>query len=146
MLYNRKNIILHKSSLVCEYVIVRSPEAKLQVGENSQIGPFSVFFTGNHGISIGANVMISPHCVFAAGNHEYRNLEIPMISAGSFSNGPIVIEDDVWIGANSTICDNVRIGRGAVVAANSVVNKNVDAYDIVGGVPAAKISSRKSKT
>ena len=140
--YNRKNVLLAKSSLICEYVIIRAPIALLVVGENSQVGPFSVFFTGDSGITIGNDVMISPHCVFAAGNHEYRNLDVPMIQAGGFSNGPIIIEDDVWIGANCTICDNVRIGKGAIVGANSIVNKNVNSYDIVGGVPAIKISSR----
>lgn len=141
-IYNKKNVVLAKSSLICEYVIIRSPDASLTVGKNSQVGPFSVFFTGDYGITIGDNVMISPHCVFAAGNHEYRNLDLPMIQAGSFSNGPIIIEDNVWIGANCTICDNVRIGNGAIVGANSIVNKNVNSYEIVGGVPAIKISSR----
>lgn len=86
--------------------------------------------------------MVGPHCVLAAGNHEFRNLELPMIKAGSFSNGPIVIEEDVWIGANCTITDNVRIGKGAIVGANSLVNKDVQPYSIVGGVPARHISSR----
>jgi len=58
------------------------------------------------------------------------------------TKGPITIEDDVWIAANCTIGDGVTIGRGAVVAANSFVNKDVEAYDIVGGVPAKKIGSR----
>lgn len=142
MLYNKKNVILDITALICEYVIVRSPEAQLKIGANSQVGPFTVFFTGIYGITIGRDVMIAPHCVFAGGNHEYRNLDVPMIQAGSFSNGPIIIEDDVWIGANCTICDNVTIGKGAIVAANSVVNKSVDSYDIVAGVPAKKISSR----
>lgn len=142
LLYNKENIQLDPSCLVCEYVIVRAPAATLKVGKHSQLGPFSVFFTGDNGISIGNDVMISPHCVFAAGNHEHRRIDIPMMQAGSVSKGPIVIDDDVWIGANCTITDNVRIGKGAVVAANSVVNKNVEPYDIVGGVPASKISSR----
>lgn len=141
-IYNKKSVILDKSSLICEYVIIRATSALLTVGKNTQIGPFSVFFTGEYGIVIGKDVMIAPHCVFAAGNHEYRNLELPMIAAGSYSNGPIIIEDDVWIGANCTITDNVVIGKGAIIAANSVVNKNVGSYDIVGGIPAKKISSR----
>jgi acetyltransferase-like isoleucine patch superfamily enzyme len=62
--------------------------------------------------------------------------------AGSTSRGPIVIGDDVWIGANCSILDGVTIGRGAVVAANSVVNSNVDEYAIVGGTPAVPLGSR----
>lgn len=142
IIYNKNNLELSKSCLIAEYVIVRAPEAPLKVGENSQIGPFCVLLTGSNGIFIGNNVLIAPHCVIAAGNHEYRDLTKPMISAGSFSNGPIIIEDDVWIGANCTITDNVKIGNGAVIGANSLVNKNVEPFDIVGGVPIKKISSR----
>ncbi|MBB4803660.1 maltose O-acetyltransferase [Flavobacterium nitrogenifigens] len=142
LIYNKCNVLLDKTSLICEYVIVRAPDAILKIGKNTQIGPFSVFFVSHYGITIGNDVMIAPHCVFASGNHEYKRLELPMIKAGSFSNGPIIIEDDVWIGANCTITDNVRIGKGAVIAANSIVNKDVAPYDIVGGVPAKRISSR----
>jgi acetyltransferase-like isoleucine patch superfamily enzyme len=54
----------------------------------------------------------------------------------------IILEDDVWVGANSTITDGVRISKGAVVAANSAVTKDVASFDIVGGVPAQKIGNR----
>lgn len=142
IIYNRKNVFLSRSSLITEHVIIRAPEAQLNIGENTQIGPFCVFLTGSYGIFIGKDVLIAPHCVFAAGNHEYRDLSQPIINAGNFSNGPIVIEDDVWIGANCTITDNVKIGKGAIIGANSLVNKDVAPYDIVGGVPIKKISSR----
>ena len=55
---------------------------------------------------------------------------------------PIVIEDDVWIGANVTVVGGVRVGRGAVVAAGAVVTKDVEQYAIVGGVPAKLIRYR----
>jgi acetyltransferase-like isoleucine patch superfamily enzyme len=86
--------------------------------------------------------MIAPSCVMAAGNHEYRNLDVPMMFAGDFSNGPIVIEDDVWIGANCTIADNVTIGKGSIISANSLVNKSIEPYSIAGGVPCKVLSSR----
>ncbi|MBR3225711.1 MAG: CatB-related O-acetyltransferase [Atopobiaceae bacterium] len=54
----------------------------------------------------------------------------------------IVIENDVWIGANVTILDGVTIGNGAVIAAGSIVTKDVDAYSIVGGVPAKHLKYR----
>ncbi len=143
LLYGKKNIILATSSLICEYVIFRAPVSRIIIGDKSQIGPFCVLLSGENEIIIGDNVMVAPHCVIAVGNHEYKNLKVPMIAAGSFSNGPVIIEDDVWIGANCTICDNVKIGKGAIIAANSIVNKNVESYSIVGGVPAKIISTRK---
>lgn len=142
ILYNKHNIKLHPKSLITEFVIVRAPLATLEIGENSQIGSSSVLLTGQYGIKIGANVMIAPNCVMAAGNHEYRNLDVPMMFAGDFSNGPIIIEDDVWVGANCTIADNVTIGKGAIISANSLVNKSIEPYAIAGGTPCKMLSSR----
>lgn len=62
------------------------------------------------------------------------------------SKGSIIIKDDVWIGANSIILSGVCIGQGAVVAAGSVVTKNVPPYAIVGGNPAKVIKSRFSES
>ena len=54
----------------------------------------------------------------------------------------VIIEDDVWIGAKSTILCGVKIGKGSIVAANSVVNKDVEEFTVVGGVPAKPIKKR----
>jgi len=56
--------------------------------------------------------------------------------------GEIVIEDEAWVGANVTILKNVRIGKGAIVAAGAVVTKNVEKNEIVKGVPAQKTGTR----
>jgi acetyltransferase-like isoleucine patch superfamily enzyme len=141
IIYKKINVLIHSSALICEHVIIRAPIGKLSIGEKSQIGPFTVIFTDSD-IQIGKDVMIAPHCVIASGNHDYTNIEIPMIQAGGTSAGPIVIGDDVWIGSNCTIIDNVKIGKGAIIAANSLVNRNVGDYEIFGGVPAKFIKSR----
>jgi maltose O-acetyltransferase len=88
--------------------------------------------------------MIAPHCMIAAGDHDFTQLEKPMRFANSITKGPIIIEDNVWIGANVTITDGVRIGKDSVIAANSVVTKDVAPFDIVGGVPAKIIRNRKN--
>ena len=59
------------------------------------------------------------------------------------SKGDIIIENDVWIGCSSQILAGVKIGEGAIIAAGSLVNKDVESYSIVGGVPAKLISFRK---
>jgi acetyltransferase-like isoleucine patch superfamily enzyme len=56
---------------------------------------------------------------------------------------PIIIGDDVWLGSNVTVLKGVRIGDGAVVGANSLVNADVEPYTIVGGVPAKVIGKRE---
>ena len=138
----KRNITLGLRALICEYVIIRAGDAPVTIGAFSQIGPFTVILAGS-GVTIGEAVMIGPHCVLAAGNHDYRQLETRMRSAGALSRGPIVIGDDVWIGANVTITDGVRIGQGAVIGANAVVTRDVAPFDIVAGVPARVIGNRK---
>lgn len=145
-----KTAMLGKKSLITlgahcdiqEYVVIRTTEHPVVIGEFSQINPFTVIYGGSP-VSIGAHVMIAPHCMIAAGTHNHTQLDQPMRTAISESKGPIVIGDDVWIGANSTITDGVTIGTGAVVAAGSVVTKDVAPYDVVGGVPARFIKNRK---
>lgn len=114
---------------------------KITIGKNTQLNPYTILYGGY--IEIGDNVMIAPHCVIASGNHNFRQLEIPMRFAQDITKGPIIIGNDVWIGANSTITDGVKIGVGAVIAANSCVIKDVLPYEIVGGVPAKVIGNRK---
>jgi virginiamycin A acetyltransferase len=58
------------------------------------------------------------------------------------SKGDVIIEEDVWIGSNSVILSGVNVGRGAVIAAGSIVNKDIPPYAIVGGVPAKIIKMR----
>lgn len=63
----------------------------------------------------------------------------------SYEGASIIVDDDVWIAANCTITKGVRLGKGCIVGANSVVIKNVEPYSIVGGVPAKVIGNRKTK-
>jgi len=138
-----ENIEIHETAGIYEYSIIRATNSKVTIGANTQIGPFTVILGGS-GVFIDKNVMIAPHCVLAAGRHDYIQLEVPMRFAGSLSKGPIFIEEDVWIGANCTITDGIRIKKGAVVAANSLVNKDVGEFDIVGGTPARILGNRKN--
>lgn len=114
----------------------------LKVGNNSNIGPYN--YIGCSGeILIGDNVMISPRVSIYAENHVFDEIGITMKSQG-VSISKVIIEDDCWIAANSVILSGVTIGRGSVVAAGSVVTKNVEPYSIVGGIPAKLIKKRKS--
>lgn len=133
---NHRNISLANNCQINSFVILWP--TKLGIGCNTQINPGTAIYGR---VSIGDNVMIAPNCMIAGGNHNFKDINIPMIFQGSNEKG-IVIEDDVWIGANSIIVDGVKIGRGAVIAAGSVVVKDVDEYNVVAGVPAAKIKSR----
>ena len=96
----------------------------------------------NTKIKIGNYVMIANNVMIIGGNHNISRTDIPMILQGEGKEGDIIIEDDVWIGAGSIILTGVTIGEGSVVAAGSVVTKNVEKYTIVGGNPAKFIKKR----
>jgi galactoside O-acetyltransferase len=75
-------------------------------------------------ISIGSGVLIGPNCVLRAADHIFEDLTRPIRDQGHIF-GEIIIEDDVWIGANAVVTRNVRIGRGAIVGAGAVVTRDV---------------------
>ena len=113
-----------------------------EIGNNSGIGMRSYIGT----VKIGQDVMIGPETIILSLDHEYSNTKIPMRCQGNREDRIVVIEDDVWIGTRSIILPGRKIGYGAIVAAGSVVTKNVKSYDIVGGNPAKAIGTRKKKS
>lgn len=92
-------------------------------------------------ISIGENTIIGAYCYIVSGNHNYENRDVPMRDQG-FTGGPVIIAEDVWIGTHVTILPGVKIGKGAIIGAGSVVTKSVPSFEIWGGVPARLIKSR----
>jgi acetyltransferase-like isoleucine patch superfamily enzyme len=134
-------IEIGECSEISDYVIIRTKKNKVKIGNFTQLNPFTVIYGGS-GVVIGDNVMIAPHCMIASGNHDFKQTQFPMRFAGTLSKGPIIIEDNVWIGANCTITDGVKIGKESVIAANSVVTKDVEPWSMMSGVPAVKIGSR----
>ncbi|SIO19364.1 Acetyltransferase (isoleucine patch superfamily) [Carnobacterium alterfunditum] len=107
----------------------------------------------NERLSIGSFVSIASDVTFMlGGNHMLNTLSTypfrVMINgeeAEAISKGEIIINDDVWIGTNSIILSGVRVGKGAVIGAGSIVTKDVPPYAIVGGNPAKIIKFRFSK-
>lgn len=113
----------------------------LKVGNDSNIGPYC--FIGCSGrIEIGNNVMMSPRVSIYSENHNFARVDIPMKEQG-VTRGVTIIEDDCWIASNSIILSDVRIGRGAVIAAGSVVSQDVPPYAVVAGVPARVVKMRR---
>lgn len=114
----------------------------LKIGDNSNIGPYSYIGCSGY-IEIGNNVMISPRVSIYAENHIYEDSNVSIKSQG-IKREFVKIEDDCWIAANSVILAGVTIGRGSVIAAGSVVTKDVPPYSVAAGIP-AKIIKQRSK-
>lgn len=114
----------------------------LKIGNNSSIGPYA--YIGCSGlIEIGNNVIMSPRVSIYAENHLFEGLDKPIMKQG-VKREFVKIEDDCWIAANTVILAGVTIGQGSVIAAGSVVTKDVPPYSVVAGVPAKVIKSRNN--
>lgn len=120
------------------------------IGDYSSVGLDAMFMCTRAKIRIGKKVMFGPHVFMITGGHRTDMIGRYMIDVLNSEKRPeddrdIVVEDDVWIGANSIILKGVRIGQGSVIAAGSVVTKDVAPYSIVAGVPAKQIKMRFSE-
>lgn len=106
-------------------------DAYVKIGEEC-------FFNNNCSITAAEKIIIGNQCKFANNlviiDHDHA-IEQGHATAELITK-PIIIEDNVWVGANCTILKGIHIGKGSVVAAGSVVTKNVPSYSIVAGVPA----------
>jgi len=134
----RKGVELILEQPIPKTVRIRQPfytdfGKNISFGENVFVNA-SYHFQDQGGIRIGDNVLIGHQVVLASLNHDMR----PKYRQNLYP-GEIVIKNDTWIGSNATVIKDITIGEGAVVAAGSVVTKNVPPYTIVGGNPARVI-------
>ena len=114
----------------------------IKIGNGSGIGANCSIPTG---VTIGENVMMGIDILMFTNEHRHDDINIPMGAQGRTPVEPIVIEDDVWIGSRSLIMKGIHIGHGAIIAAGSVVTKDVPPYEIWGGNPAHFLKSRLDK-
>lgn len=112
-----------------------------EIGKGTSIQPQCQFSAYKGPIIIGSNVEIAPFCAFYSYDHGTAP-EQPICKQPLHSKGGLTIEDDVWIGVGVMVLDGVRIGKGAVVGAGSVVTKDLPANSISAGVPAHVIRMR----
>lgn len=115
---------------------------RLTVGDHCSINSGAIFGL-TCDLTLGRHVLVGDNVSFRTADHEFTDTVTP-ISVQGERRGSIVVEDDVWLGANVTVLRGVRIGCGAIVGANAVVTRDVPAYAIVGGVPAKLIGNRSA--
>lgn len=120
----------------------------LSIGDGSSIPKGSVFYCTEAPLTIGRKVIFGPNPTIITGDHRINVVGKFIMDSNEKlpeNDAPVVIEDDVWCGANVTILKGVTIGRGSVVAAGAVVTKSCPPYSIIGGVPAKVLKRRFSK-
>ncbi len=107
----------------------------IRIGRFCHINSGTVIYSGN-GVVIGEHVAIAANCTLAPVNHEFRARDKLIVDQRFMpSRGGIVIEDDVWIGANVVVLDGAILRRGCVIGAASVVRGEVPAFSINVGNP-----------
>ena len=111
----------------------------IKIGNNSGIGKNSI--VGAY-TQIGDNVMMGEACFIYARNHKTDRLDVPMCIQGFEEYRPVVVSDDVWIGARVTILPGAKIGKGVIIGAGAVITGEIPDYAVVGGVPARVIKYR----
>ena len=116
---------------------------KLVIRSGTYVNRYTMF-DAHERIEIGCNCMIGPHCYFTDANHGMV-ASLP-VQEQPMEPKPVIIEDDVWIGAGVIVLRGVRIGRGAVIGAGAVVTKDVPVNAIFAGVPAREIGFRQTQT
>ena len=149
--------------------LILFPKKNIQLGQNSTFGRGTVFYAPNE-TTIAHNVYIGKYCSLETditigtevviGNnvgmvgkydHDYSYIgktikNAPWIGDGDYNfkgkNQKLIIERDVWIGYGSVLLSGITVGKGSIVAAGSVVTKNVEPYAIVAGNPAKKVGNR----
>lgn len=119
---------------------VATPE-KLTLGSHCNFGE-DVFITAGGGVRIGDYVGIGAGAKIWSVTHRYQDPDTPWLLQG-WDYQEVVVEDDVWIGAGAFIMPGVRLGKGCIISAMSVVSKSVPPYAIVAGNPGRAIGWRK---
>ena len=115
------------------------------IGDSVHIGNFCIIQSAHGKIHIGSHIMFGPGVHIHGGNHLSQKLGVYMKDNHDKKpgdDGEVIIQDDVWIGANAIVLTGVTVGEGSIVGAGAVVTKDVKPYSIVAGNPAKLIGMR----
>ncbi|MED3946213.1 acyltransferase [Priestia aryabhattai] len=113
----------------------------VDIGANSGVGDYC-FFGAAGGIKIGNHVIMGQNVRFHSENHKFDRIDIPIKQQGVTNKG-IKIDNDCWIGSGVVFLDGVTIGRGCVIGANTLVNKNIPPYSVAVGNPVKIVKDRR---
>lgn len=121
-----EGVIVARGSILAS----KSDEGYLHIGDNCTIGKNCVLVSTG-GLRIGEWVGLADTCYLGGGRYRTDRHDVPMMKQQPYSNGPITIESDCWIGAGVYVLDGVTIGRGSIIGAGAVVREDVPPYTVV---------------
>jgi acetyltransferase-like isoleucine patch superfamily enzyme len=133
-------IHIGNNTIIRKGVVLRSETGEIFVGDNCVINHYTVFHAKG-GIYIGDWTVIAPQCGFYAQNHSFDQFDIPITLQPNIGKG-IYLMGDNWIGSHSVLCDDVTLGKGTVIGANSTVTRSLPMAVIAVGSPAKVTKNR----
>jgi acetyltransferase-like isoleucine patch superfamily enzyme len=140
---NNEGIVFGNNVLVGRNTTISCKGGDIEIGDYCNIGPNNILISESS-LKLGKYIFTSGNIyMIAGGNHTFERRDIPIWLQPTISKGGIQLEDDIWIGASSTILDGVRIGKGAVIGAATLVHKRIRPYTINLGVPAQLVKKRE---
>ncbi|MDE6003509.1 MAG: acyltransferase [Prevotella sp.] len=127
-----RRLFLGRQSVIESYCCINNAVGDVVIGDHTRIGIHNTIIGP---VCIGNHVNLAQGITVTALNHNFEDTT-KRIDEQGISTKPVIIGDDVWIGANAVVLPGVTIGRHCVVAAGAVVTKDVPDHSVVGGVPA----------
>lgn len=121
--------------------ILAANQSEITIGEGTRIGLYTVF-NGGDSITVGKKTLISGFVYLQTSMHGFKDRNLSVQEQG-YDHLPVVLEEDVWLGTHVVILPGVRLEKGVVVGSNAVVTKSVEAYKVVGGIPAKELKERE---
>lgn len=135
-------LIIGERTIIENHVIINNGIGDIEIGNNTMITSRGMILGP---VEIGNNVVLGIGSQILGLTHDYDDVEIPIKDQG-VSGTKVIIEDDVWIGGNCVIIQGVKIGKHSLVAAGTVVTKDIEPYTIVAGNPARPIKKYDFET
>jgi len=133
---------LGKNSTIEDFSVVNNGVGAVTIGNDTRIGLGNVLIGP---VKVGSQVIFAQNVVLSGLNHGYEAIDTP-IRLQKVTTTQIVIEDEVWIGANAVLTAGITVGKHSVIAGGSVVVKNVPPYCVVGGNPAKILKQYNADT
>ena len=138
-----EGILFEDNVLINRNCMILAKAGSIIFGKRTSLGGNSAVVSMS-GVELGEAVLTAGGCAISTGLYSFDDIDKPIMDQKVYSKGPIKIGDFSWIGTNVTIVDGVKIGKGVVIGALSLVNKDIEDYAIAVGIPAKVIRIRNN--
>ena len=129
--------------IIARNTVVSCKGGNITIGDGSNIS-LNCMIHSEKNVTIGKNNLWAAYCyVIGGGNHSFDRTDIPIVQQPSHVKG-IVMDDDIWLGADVRILDGTHIGQGVVIGAGALVNHDIPEFHLAAGMPARVIRDRRN--